>query len=210
MRQPSLGSVFGAVGVVASAVMVRKFCKSSRKDRRNKATGSGAAGCVPPTNASQRQTETIIPQEEALVASMQPLMTVESIKLDGRLVLCVDVEAASDEVTPAAADNASTAVLRLLDLLLALAVLLICLVAGDLDVDVASAGMLLFAVLAASAVVGLKEHCAEQLGSSTLHIAKDYKAAAAAVDGMKERAQVKKHLSNVDIMNQVPPRRWWP
>lgn len=75
------------------------------------------------------------------------LMTVESIKLDGRPVLCLEVEAAAED-TPSAAKPVTAHFLGFRDLLLAVAVLAFCVVAGSVSADVRTAGVLVAAMVA--------------------------------------------------------------
>jgi hypothetical protein len=92
------------------------------------------------------------------------LIITESMKLDGRAVLCLEVEAAAEELPPTRQD---TDLLRLLDLLLAVAVLLFCIVVGDFSTDIRTACLVLAVGLAGVAVAGLKQHCGEALGTLT-------------------------------------------
>jgi hypothetical protein len=89
------------------------------------------------------------------------LLPAESIKLDGRAVLCLEVEAAADFGPPIPAQTVNTELLRLLDLMLAVSVLLFCLVTGNLSLDsyTCTVGLAVTAVLASVAVVGLQQYC---------------------------------------------------
>lgn len=78
-----------------------------------------------------------------------PLTTVESIKLEGRPVLCLEVEA---DAYTAPAEPADVGLLRCVDMLLAVTVLLMCVVGDNFIADVTSTGQTLAAVLAAVAV----------------------------------------------------------
>jgi len=160
--------VVGALAVVAVAALLR--IKKNRS--RNKADSvSVRSACNPKGVPAQRQADNSAKQKvqehdtAAEAHSTDVLMTAESFKHDGRVVLCLEIEAAAEEIPPAAAGHASTAFLRLLDLLVAIAVLLICLVAGELATEPYTAAMMLTGVLAVFAAVGLKEACAEDLGS---------------------------------------------
>ena len=105
-------------------------------------------------------------QDAAGAERIVPVLTItESMKLDGRPVLCLEVEAAAEELAPAQPVDAE--LLRLLDLLLAVAVLLFCLIVGDFSADVRTVGLVLAGGLAGVAVAGLKLHCGEALGTQT-------------------------------------------
>jgi hypothetical protein len=115
--------------------------------------------------AIHAQQHTLQKQNSTKLERIVPVLTItESMKLDSRAVLCLEVEAAAEELPPTPQD---TDLLRLLDLLLAIAVLLFCIVVGDFSTDVRTAGLVLAVGLAGVAVAGLKQHCGEALGTLT-------------------------------------------
>lgn len=175
--------VVGALAVVAVAALLRMRNKRSRNKSDSVFVRSA---CNPKGVPAQRQADNRAKQKvqehdtAAEAHSTDVLMTAESFKLDGRMVLCLEIEAAAEEIPPAAAaQHASTAFLHLLDLLVAIAVLLICLIAGELATEPYTAAMMLTGVLAVFAAFGLKEACAEDLGSLTPRKPAGHKAATA-------------------------------
>jgi hypothetical protein len=115
--------------------------------------------------AIHAQQHTLQKQNSTKLERIVPVLTItESMKLDGRAVLCLEVEAAAEEIPPTPQD---TDLLRLLDLLLAIAVLLFCIVVGNFSTDVRTAGLVVAVGLAGVAVAGLKQHCGEALGTLT-------------------------------------------
>jgi hypothetical protein len=90
----------------------------------------------------------------------------ESIKLDGRPVLCLDVEVAADDGSPAAQSVDSQQLLRLQALLLPAAVVVAGIVLASADVYKAGLVLGAAAVLAALAVAGGWQHCSESTAES--------------------------------------------
>lgn len=104
------------------------------------------------------------------------LAPAESIKLSAMPVLCLEVEAASEETGPAAAADAakapggsasSTAMLRMQDLLVALAVLLMCVVVDRLTSDAVTVMVLLAIGTAVFVGASLNEHFGQVLRALT-------------------------------------------
>lgn len=92
------------------------------------------------------------PEKEQPKLDTPLLTTVESIKLEFRPVLCLEVEA---DAYTAPAEPADVGLLRRVDMLLAATVLLMCVVGGNVSAEVNSTGMTLAAVLAAVAVTAV-------------------------------------------------------
>jgi hypothetical protein len=165
-RVISKAPAIAGLGLVIAATVIRKSKKHIE--------GSNKFSCghhSPHSNSMQFPSEGA-PANEADCNEQQQdtgtardeistLIPAESIKFDGRAVLCLEVEAAADDGPPFQAQTVDTELLRLLDLLLAVSVLLFCLVTGNLSLDsyTCTVGLAVTAVLASAAVVGLQQYC---------------------------------------------------
>jgi hypothetical protein len=109
-------------------------------------------------NCDEQQDTAVTAQ---LLTDFPSLLSMESIKLDGRPVLCLDVEVAADDVYPAAQSVSSQQLLRLQALLLPAAIVVCGIVLASADVYKAGLVLGAAAVLAALAVAGGWQHCNE-------------------------------------------------
>lgn len=106
------------------------------------------------------------PENEQLKLDTPLLTTMESIKLEGRPVLCLEVEA---DAYAAPAEPADVGLLRCVDMLLAVTVLLVCVVGGNVSADVTNTGLTLAAALAAVAGAGALLYNLKAPAQSFLH-----------------------------------------
>lgn len=165
-RVISKAPAIAGLGLVIAATVIRRARKSSKRMKLqclDRQTPQSNSMHFPSEGAPANVAACDEQQQDAGIKSdeIPRLMPMESIKFDGRAVLCLEVEAAADDGPPIPAQTVDTELLRLLDLLLAVSVLMFCLVTGNLSLDsyTCTFGLAVTAVLASVAVVGLQQYC---------------------------------------------------